>query len=534
MKHLAILTLTLLLAFALRLYPTLASGMPFSTDGWGPIRNAEGIVAHSPLNLSNLTIFDGYHNYWPAVSIYGAFLSIVAGLKPLSAMSAGVPMASALAVLIFYALVKRISGNSGLALTSALMLAVTYPYTLFTAGVTKEAYATPIYLTAMLLFISHAKARETLLFMIASAALVTAHHLTAITTAAILFSAAAGLAIYNFKRGEKIEKSPFLMVSALAIALGLYLEFYAYNGLIARITLTPGDVISALSYQAAAYSVALYLVLREPRPSWLKDALKGVGVSMLVLFSIVLCTRRAIIPGAPTLPSRYLAYAVPFVAAAPMAALGSGEILKGRSRLVPAFWISVLLGFEGYAIFGHPPMGLSLAYRVINLITIPLAMLCAAGICRLASLRHGTFAASAKLAASAILIIIAASNIYNVYASVHLRERYMGYFWTYTQLEFAAAKWLSENTNETAAGDVKFYYLLEEYFSLNVDVAQALKYFYGETPKPPSLLILYDLMAENGYVLYGGYSVDLPAGWAEGTARLNQIYCNAPVKIYRG
>ncbi|MEM2815889.1 MAG: hypothetical protein QW056_04850 [Candidatus Bathyarchaeia archaeon] len=534
MKHSISSALILLLALALRLYPTLSSGMPFSTDGWGPIRNAEGIIAYSPVDLSNETVFDGYHNYWPAVSLFGAFLTHVTGLEPVSAMSTGIPTVSALTVLIFYTLVKRLSGNSGLALVSALLLAVIYPHSMFTAGVTKETYATPIYLTVMLLFLGYGKIRETLLFTIASIALVMAHHLTALAAAAVLFTIAAGLAASNFKTGRSIEKSNFTPAMVLAVAAGLYLEFYAYKGLIARITLTPSDVFSALSYQVVAFAAALYLILRKPKPSRFKSALKCIAIPLTVLFIVLLCTRRAIIPGAPTLPAHYLAYAAPFIAAAPLTVLGAGEIMKSRNSkcLIPAFWISTLLGLEGYAIFGAPPLGLSLMYRILNLITVPLAILCAAGIYRIAS--GGSSRGLWKIAASALLIFIAASNIYNVYASVALKERYMGYFWTYTQQEFSAAKWLSKNANQTVAGDVKVYYMLREYFSLKVDAAQALKYLYGETSSPPSLLVIYDLMADNGFVIYGGYSVDLPGGWAEKTVCLSQIYSNSFVKIYMG
>lgn len=536
MKSFILPALILLLAIALRLYPTLSSGMPFSTDGWGPIRNAEGIVAHSPVDLSNETIFDGYHNYWPAVSIFGAFLSNVTGLKPITAMSTGVPIVAALTVLIFYALVKRFSGNSGLALLSALMLAVIYPHALFTSGVTKETYATSIYLTAILLFLGHGKIRETLLFIIASIALVTAHHLTALATTAILFSIAAGWAVNSFKKGESIEKSSFSPVMALALAAGFYLQFYAYKGLNARMTLTQSDIISALSYQTVVFGAALYLTTRKPRPSGFKSALKFIAMPLIVLLSVALCTRRAIIPGAPILPTHYLAYATPFIAAAPLTVLGAGEILKNRNPccFAPVFWLSVLLGFEGYALFGSSPAGLSLVYRVINLIAVPVAILCAAGLYRLGSGLHVPLRGFGKIAAAAFLLVIIVSSIYNMYASVSFKERYMGYFWTYTQPEFSAAKWLSKSTDQTVAGDVKVYYLLEEYFSLKVDTAQALKYFYGEASKPPSLLMVYGSMVKNGYVFYGGYSVDLPSGWTEETARLSQIYSNVFVEIYMG
>lgn len=536
MKHCSILVLVLLLALALRLYPTLVSGMPFSTDGWGPIRNAEIIVAHSPIDLRNETLFDGYHNYWPAVSVFGAFLSLITGLRPIAAMSIGVPIIAALTVLIFYALVKRFGGNRGLALLSTLMLTVVYPFALFTAGVTKETYATPLYLTAILLFLGYGKIREIFLFIVASIALVFAHHLAALTTAAVIFSVALGGALNNFRMGESVKKSSFIPAAALASAVALYLKFYVYNGLFAKAALTSSDFISAFLYQAVLFGAALYFTYGKPKQQSFKSAFKCIAISILVLLSVVLCTRRAIIPGAPILPTRYLGYATPFVVSAPLTVLGAGEILRGKKLcyLTLAFWISVLLGVEGYAIFGSPPVGFSLAYRVVNLITVPAAVLCAAGLYSLALGFHGSLGGLRRIVASALLLVIVASNVYDLYASVSLGERYMGYFWKYTQAEFSAGEWLSENACWTVAGDVKVYYLLGEYFGLEVDTVQALKYFYGEASKHPSLFMVHGSMVENGYVFYGGYSVDLPSGWTERIAGLSQIYSNGFVKVYMG
>lgn len=533
MKRLPALISILLLATAIRLYPTLTTGMPFSTDGWGPIRNAEGIIAHSPIALDNETIFDGYHNYWPAVSIFGATLSIATGLKAIEAMSIGVPMAAALSTLIFYALVKRISGNIKLALLSALMLAAIYPQALFTAGVTKETYATPLYLTAILLFLSYGKVRETILFILVSTALIISHHLAALATAAILLSVAAGRAIKNFKMGRNIEKSSFAPSIALAALTGLYLELYAYNGLIAKTITTISDIISAFSHQAAAFAITLYFTIRKSNPSALRSILKCATLPLIILSLIIMCTRRSIIPGAPILPARYLAYATPFIIAAPLLVLGAGAAIRDKSHqhLLLAFWVSVLLGLEGYAIFSSPPIGLTLVYRVINMLSIPLAALCAIGLHKLAITLEKSGKRLAWIA-PALLLAIMASNIYNMYASVSLRERYMGYFWAYTPSEFTAARWLSTSTNQTPAGDVKTSYLVKEYFSLNVDVTYALRHFSGETPKPPKLLILYDLMKENGYVLYGGYSIDLPRNWIAKTLHLSQVYSNSYVKVY--
>ena len=146
------LFIVLLIALSLRLYPTMISGMPFSTDAWPLIRNTELIIQNTPVPL-NSAIFDAYNNFWPAIQLFGATLSQITGLPPITAMAIGIPIAAALATLIFYYLVKKLTQNSTIALTASLMLATALSYTLYTAGVTKEAFASPIYMTLILLFI---------------------------------------------------------------------------------------------------------------------------------------------------------------------------------------------------------------------------------------------------------------------------------------------------------------------------------------------------------------------------------------------
>jgi hypothetical protein len=47
------LVLAFLAAFALRLYPTILSGLPFSTDAWSPIRNTELLLERTPISLNS-------------------------------------------------------------------------------------------------------------------------------------------------------------------------------------------------------------------------------------------------------------------------------------------------------------------------------------------------------------------------------------------------------------------------------------------------------------------------------------------------
>jgi hypothetical protein len=39
-------------------------------------------------------------------------------------------------------------------------------------------------------------------------------------------------------------------------------------------------------------------------------------------------------------------------------------------------------------------------------------------------------------------------------------------------------------------------------------------------------------MRRNGYVMYQGYSLELPGDWAEKANRLNRAYSNGPAEIF--
>ena len=258
------------------------------------------------------------------------------------------------------------------------------------------------------------------------------------------------------------------------------------------------------------------------------------------LIITLLTAKTSITPGAPVLPSHYLVYAVPLVIASPFIVLGYDEVKKNGNGSASAtlFWLAAVLGLEGYAVFGCPDLGLGLAYRTVNFLWPPLALLSAAGLHRLyltAKRLHGwrPVAGLAKTATVAAVAAIALLNIFNVYAAVSLGERYMGYFWLYTAPEYEAGSWIgTANLNQTIAGDVKASYLLKGYFNVEVDVFQGVKYLTGKDDSQPRLLYTYEQMLRNGYVLWEGYSVDLPQNWMEKLYDLNLVYSNGPVNVH--
>ena len=131
-----------------------------------------------------------------------------------------------------------------------------------------------------------------------------------------------------------------------------------------------------------------------------------------------------------------------------------------------------------------------------------------------------------------MLVLMVSINTFSLYSAVSLQEPYFGYFWRYEPSEYQASSWVAVNgANQTVAGDSKVYYLLNGYFDQNVSITQGLNYLDGDG-SAPQILYVYSQMYKNGYVLYQGTPVVLPANWTNKLADYNCIYVNSEVTIY--
>jgi len=526
-KHLYVI-IPLIIALALRLYPTLISGLPYSTDAWAPIRNTELIIEHTPIHLGDDEIFDGYNNYWPANSIFGAVLSQVTSLKPMDVMALAHPLAGALTILIFYVLVFKICKDYKIALTASILLATAFPHSLFTAGVTKETFANPLYLLVILLFLSQGKWKKILLFIIASTTLVLTHHLTALNTITILTSITLASSISRVKRILNIEKSSFLLLATLTATFAVYIGLYANTGFI---SLTNREWLSVAAFQVIAFTLSMYFASRSytTLEMFFICTITTVAIFLLTILSL----NKSLLPGAPKLPSRYLLYATPFILSSPLITLGWTRKTLSEQRIVPIFWASTILGVESYAAFSNTFFGSTLGPRMLNFLWPPLTILLAIGFAEYIYVKKPLIKRVVKHAMIVTISIVVILNAYNLYAAVSLQERHMVYFWLYRLPEYEAGTWITRTVNnQTVAGDIKITYLLRDYFDLKVDAIQGLRYLTQEGYSEPQILFTYDQMQKNGYVLYSGYVIDLPEDWVEKANNLNRIYSNGIVTLY--
>ncbi|MEM2323514.1 MAG: hypothetical protein QW071_03070 [Candidatus Bathyarchaeia archaeon] len=533
LRRIAIL-LPLAIAVFLRLYPTILSGYPFSTDAWPILGNTEILSKLTPVDLRDDTLFDGYNSYWPASTLYSVVLSRILGLDVFDTVRIGVPLSSALSIPIFYILVRIITGDWGLAFIASLILASSYPYSILTAGVTKETYANPIYILLILLYIYRFRNMYSriVLFILSSIALALSHHLTSIVYLSIVSSIAISeLYDYILWGYTSFEKLSYTII--YAIVLWLYFWLYAYRGL--RVTVAIEDIASVASYQILALIPALYLSSRPIISSRRGVFALSLAAMAMVILAAYIPTARQVLEDLPKLPVYYMLYATPFMLASQMAILGF-EYGRGYGwHRILALWISSILGLEAYSIFGGSSIGSILAYRLINFVWPPLSILVASGLCLAYRSMggRGFRIVFARVMLAIYTAILLSSSIHDYYASIWLKERYMGYFWLYKGYEYRSIRYIASSIDSgLVLCDVKMGYLASMYMGLDVDVLRGLRYLLGLSKVKPGILVVYSDMLSVGYVLYGGCSVYLGETVYDRLGYLDLVYSNPEAWIY--
>ena len=523
-RHRAALALPLAVAVAaaLRLYPYTATGLPYSIDSWPLLRNTEQLLAHTPTPLSS-HVFDGYNNYWPLTMLYGSLASLATGTPVIDAMGAGVPLASALTIILLYAVARRLGLPSRGAALAALLAAAGFPLAFFSSGVVKEAYAYPLYLLIVLAYLARGTRQAAIVFLLGSAALVAAHHLTTLVALTALAAMAAAELVWA-ALGEDLGRGVrgLCYPTALALLAGGHYYLYAYRGM--RLPIFASEVLSLSSYQLVFLAAALHYTARTPREA--RGTVLAPAATATVLLVAVLTTRIPLMPGLPRFPPRYLVYEAHYILAAPLAALGLAE-LRRRGEYRPVVWLASTLGLLAYAVFSGQPLGRGLASRIMDFLWIPLAVAVATGIERRGLGIPGKALAAAAAASVAVL------GAYSTLAPAVLGERYLGHFWLYTQQEFDAGRLLSQRASGPVACDSKIGALLERYMGVEVEVAAGYKYLEGEG-KPPDLLLTYKDLLGKGYFGPGGTLHPPSPEWRSRLLALSQVYTNGWVSIHAG
>ncbi len=508
-----LLPVAVLLGFLLRIYPYLASGLPYSIDSWPLLRDSEQLVLHTPIPLSS-KVFDGYNNYWPSTSIYGAVFSGIMGLRVAESMPLAVPMASTLTLILIYAAARRIGGLRA-GVFASWIAATAFPFSFFSSGVVKEAYAYPIYM-AMILGYLVGGVKLIPLEILLAAGLVPAHHLTTLIAGVSL----AAMSLAELVRGVVSRDARrgllgLLYTGVLGVIAYSYYVFYAYRGM--RLPLYSSEFVSLSSYQLVFLAGALYYASRSPGRSVWPSLAVAAGTGLL----LPLASSVRLMPLLPRLPPEYLLYATPFIAAAPAALQGLDHVRRrGDDALIA--WLFSAVGLIVYAVFSGQPLGRGLASRLLDFLWIPLSAAAGIGVARIWRGVGGAALASILLS---LMIVVGA---YSTLAPIR-GEKYMGYFWLYRGGEYEACSLAAELWHGVILGDAKIQSLLKGYFKADARGG----YDALSNGRLSGLLVVERDVWLHGYLEAGGVLRNVEQSWAW---RLNnhdaRIYCGGGAVIY--
>ncbi len=505
-SRVSILTMVLALGLLLRLYPSMAMGLPFSIDAWPLIRDAKILYINSPIAIDS-GLFDGYNNYWPGAISFSTMSSTVLGISPILSMAYLFPFLNGLGMIILYILMKRLGFQWSQAVTGVLIASTLYPLFFFGAGVTKETLAFPLYLTLILLALWDRDLSKGILLSIPlSISLVFTHHLTLFITVLILLS----FFIYRITRFRLRLSLYTLCIFILLLAIGfLHYIFLGSRG-IRLPSMRPELVISLGSYIVIYMFAATYLSYTGDEGR--RDTLIKAATAFLLAIGIIYYT--AVIGYSdviPRLSTNYLLYGLPYAFIASVAVAGFSRIRNLESGLSLLYWLCILLAVSTYSIFGGDPFFTSLIPRLVNFIIIPFAALSSTAIYVIGGGRR--LAPTLLL----ILIIVSAPSVYAAYKAYYDYDSYLGYNWRNSWGMLSTAEWIrGYNPSLIIAGDTSVKALFHDYHMFRYDPGKT--YLDGGRAKSDTVFIYYWVMSRNGY--NSGSLSRIPVD----TGRFNDIY----------
>ncbi|MCQ4450276.1 MAG: hypothetical protein NO110_06225, partial [Sulfolobales archaeon] len=260
----------------------------------------------------------------------------------------------------------------------------------------------------------------------------------------------------------------------------------------------------ALGVYIAFYFLTMFL---------LKFNVKGYVISGLIVVLVIL-SLFVKFPYSPVFPPYFLPFAVPYIV---------GFYYINEKKLTYAnLFLSSLLVLLLFSVLIKTSLGFYIAYRLMDYISIPLAMLFGLGGIRTKLIPF-------------ILLILATSNFYAIFATINLKLPYTGGTTeVYTQPEFFAVSFISgNNVLAEVSTCVKFQFLFQ-YFGQSVDRFSAYYYLIGKAP-PPTLFLLTPSLSQ-GYVL--DYDENLPnpvpANYEAKLNNVSLIFNDGAVQLYMG
>ena len=370
-----LLSVIITISIIYRLLPYLDSKLPFSIDSWPLIRDTSILYKYTPIDFKN-RLFDNYNIYWPGLIIRIVVLARILNINPYSTALLFTPIMNSFAILIMYAILKRMGFKKPKIFLPLIILAVLYPPIMFSMSITKESGAQPLYLLLILLLLirSHNNFSDVIgrmiLIIVIESALIITHHLTSFITLIILSS----FLVYLFGDLSKINlyKCVEVIYSISSLIVLGYFHYISlgYYGLklppfgIDRITTLVCYVIFGLTI---AYIIDTRGVCKK---------IFDIPWIILSLFVAIIAILGSAFIGISELiiklPSRYMVYSIPYIIIGVLIPISMCYLWRDRNAMFTLYWFSSIASIQLYSLLASDPFFSSIAYRIFNFILIPL------------------------------------------------------------------------------------------------------------------------------------------------------------------
>ena len=360
------LVAALVAGLVLRLYPLMATGMPFDNDSWyihGDIR----VLRRDPAaHLLSNQGYDGYNNYWPGAIITPYTLTLTTGNKSLAATHLTGPLLDALALIPFYTLARRLTNER--AWQATLIVAAAPSMVGLGLGLVKETVARPLFYSTLLAAVANLYTAIIPL----SLGLAMTHHLTSTITALILIGSPILATLLHTSSGARFTRPSYKIILVAA------------GSTIAWLLLIPPQDWRKVFTLFDPFSLGLYMLaftLLAPMGAALIGERPGFAskwIPTLVLLALILvASTRGLSPGVQALEHSTIYYMAPIILLAPLVAGALSRLKQDPTRTwssLPYSWTFPLAGLVAYltltGVLGQSPAG-----RVANLALPGLALL---------------------------------------------------------------------------------------------------------------------------------------------------------------
>ena len=518
-----------LLAFALRAFPYLSSGVPYHTDTWPQLANARNLVASSPVPLGPGNGFGPYNILWPADTLFYAVSSVLLGPGPAELMPLLGPLVTSLMAVLFFALLRSFGIGPRASGVATLLFAVAGGSTMISAGVTKEAFALPLMVLVVLLlnlWLKDGNKGALGLSAFSFVVLLAAHSLTSVVGFLLCCYLTMAYALTPGGRGRVAPTVVLLLVFSFLS----YLYFYVYAVSSLPYDLQPSGLVSVFAYEALFTAPvwvagAFSLDLHRWTAAWL--GFLGLGVAGLFASALAFHT----LLDSPIVSPYLVALAVPYLAVALLSSWGMYSARgspHSRGAVFASLWALGVLGVVGFSVFATPG-AVGTTMRILDFVYPGVAVL---GALALSKLMGGRRLLAGAGCAAVLLLVVGSAYVvpYSAYWSGPLG----GSQRVYTPAEVSSMAWAGHaSSGRTIYADARFGYL-SRYYGGNVSSGPGFYYLAGLQPLGSGCLIVDSLIAQIGYIggTYGHpvnmtVVADLPA-----QTSLQRVYANGQDTTY--